>query len=85
MPENTPDVESRFFKVAEIAQRWNLSDNAVRNLFFDEPGVLRIGQASRLLGGRSKKLRRHYFILRIPESVLLRLQGRLTAGRDRHA
>ncbi len=69
------------YTVAQIAERWNISDDTVRNLFFEEPGVLRIGEASRLLGGRAKKLKRHYFILRIPESVLIRVQDRLVHKR----
>jgi hypothetical protein len=75
-----PALESHY-SVAQIAERWNLHSDTVRNLFFDEPGVLKIGEASRLLGGRAKKLKRHYFVLRIPESVLMRVQDRLMQKR----
>jgi hypothetical protein len=71
-----PPLE-KHYTVTEIAQQLNVSDDTVRNLFFDEPGVLKIGEASRLMGGRAKKLKRHYFMLRIPESVLLRVTDRL--------
>ncbi len=70
----------RCYKVSEIAEQWNLSDDTVRKLFFDEPGVLKIGSPSRLLGGRKKKYTRHYHLLRIPESVLLRMHARLMNG-----
>jgi AraC-like DNA-binding protein len=63
----------------EIAQRWGLSESKVRRMFEVEPGVLRIGEPSRRVG---RKLRRAYFIIRIPESVALRVHRRLTgAGR----
>jgi hypothetical protein len=61
----------------QIAERWQVSDDTVRNTFFNEPGVLKIGGPSRLAGGRKKKLTRHWFLLRIPESVLERVENRL--------
>jgi hypothetical protein len=68
----------KHFSVGEIAKLWQVSDDTVRNIFFDEPGVLKIGKASRLSGGRKKKLVRHWSLLRIPESVLRRvMQQRL--------
>lgn len=73
---STPPLE-RHYSVSEIAEMLNVSDGTVRNLFFEEPGVLKLGRASRLMGGRQKKLKRHYFTLRIPQSVLLRVQDRL--------
>jgi hypothetical protein len=75
-PASSSPLE-RHYSVTQIAEQWNVSDDTVRKQFFDEPGVLRIGQASRLMGGRQKKLKRHYIILRIPESVLMRVQDRL--------
>ena len=79
-PHRSPLIKSNLehhYTVGEVAELWNVCENTVRNLFFEEEGVLRIGQGSRLLGGRAKKLKRHYFVLRIPESVLLRVQNRL--------
>jgi hypothetical protein len=65
------------YTVQQIAQQWNVHADTIRNMFFDEPGVLKIGHASRLMGGRQKKLQRHYYSLRIPESVLIRVRDRL--------
>jgi hypothetical protein len=66
-----------YYTVKEIAELWKLSDNAVKKLFFDEPGVLKFGSASRLMGGRQKKYKRQWFMLRIPESVFERVRDRL--------
>lgn len=50
----------------------------MRKLFSDEPGVLKIGEGTRLLRGRGKnKYKRRYFVLRIPQSVLFRVRERL--------
>lgn len=65
------------YTVQQIAERWQVSDDTVRNTFFNEPGVLKIGNHSRLAGGRKKKLFRHWFLLRIPENVLDRVENRL--------
>ena len=81
MPNNTPASKlsalERHYTVPEIAVLWNLSDDTVRNIFFDEPEVIKIGRASGLMGGRSKKVKRHYFTLRIPESLLVLVHERL--------
>lgn len=58
------------YTVAEIAELWHLSDDAVRKLFENEPGVLAIGEA------RSGRKRR-YVTLRIPEDVVERVHRRL--------
>jgi hypothetical protein len=76
MSTETPALE-KHYTVGEIAKLWQVSDDTVRNIFFDEPGVLKIGKASRLSGGRKKKLVRHWSLLRIPESVFVRVQNRL--------
>lgn len=57
----------RHYTVGEIASRWNLSEDAVRRLFCNEPGVLALGNSS---AGRRK---RRYVTLRIPQSVLDRV------------
>ena len=64
----------------EVAELWGLSDSAVRRLFQDEPGVLRVGEPSRRLG---RLLKRRYFTLRIPESVVIRVHQRLSVGAGR--
>jgi hypothetical protein len=62
----------RHFTVGEIAALWGLSDDAVRNIFAQEPGVL-------MLGGQPKPgKRRGHVTLRIPEDVLQRVHRRLS-------
>jgi hypothetical protein len=61
----------RHYTVAEVAALWNLSPDAVRGVFQDEPGVL-------VLGGEGTPHRRRYTTLRIPESVLQRVHRRMT-------
>jgi AraC-like DNA-binding protein len=63
----------RHYTVAEIAERWNLSRDAVRRLFRDEPGVL-------ILGNHFSARKRQYTTLRIPESVLERVHRGLSFG-----
>ena len=62
--------------VQQIAEAWGLSDTYVRQLFQDEPGVMRIGNPTKRLG---RKLKRSYYTLRIPESVAAKVHRRLTA------
>jgi hypothetical protein len=68
---STPQVqpesyEQRHYTVAEVAAMWNLSKDAVRRMFENEPGVL-------VLGARSSGRKRQYTTLRIPQSVLERV------------
>jgi hypothetical protein len=63
--------------VAEIAAKWKKSEDSIRRLFFDEPGVLKFGHGTRKVG---RGYKRHYFSLRIPLSVFLRVQDRLRRG-----
>lgn len=60
------------YTVAEIAEKWKLSEDAVRRLFEKEPGVLVLGKEGST-GGR-----RRYTTLRIPESVAARVHRRLS-------
>ena len=62
------DFRRRHYTVAEIAELWHLSTDAVRRLFENEPGVLV------LAGGGTKRLR--YKTLRIPEHVVERVYRR---------
>ena len=64
----SPDFSQRHYSVAEVAGMWNLSSDAVRRLFENEPGVLT------LTGGGSK--RTSYKTLRIPEHVVARVYRR---------
>ena len=67
LPEPTLTVE-------DIAVQWRFSRDTIRRMFENEPGVLRVGHETQRIG---RKLRRHYFTLRIPLSVFLRVQDRL--------
>lgn len=61
----------RHYSVAEVAAMWNLSQDAIRKIFQNEPGVL-------ILGGPGVAHKRRYTTLRIPESVLQRVHRRMT-------
>jgi hypothetical protein len=61
----------RHYSVWEVAALWNLSQDAARKIFQNEPGVL-------ILGGLGPTLKRRYTTLRIPESVLQRVHRRMT-------
>jgi hypothetical protein len=61
----------RHYSVQEIGAMWSLSNDAVRDLFLREPGVLVIGHD----GSRGK---RAYRTLRIPESVVQRVHRRMS-------
>lgn len=58
--------EERHYTVAEVAAMWNLSNDAVRRLFQNEPGVL-------IFANRIRGSKRRYTTLRIPLSVLERV------------
>jgi hypothetical protein len=64
----------KHFSAKELAEAWGLSDNTVRELFKDEPGVVLLGEPSRRLG---KKLKRSYYTMRVPESVARRVYERM--------
>lgn len=62
MRPNTVGVE-KHFTLKEIAELWHLDVCTVRDIFRDEPGVLKIG-----VPHRTQK--RSYFTIRIPESII---------------
>ncbi len=66
---SSPTFE-RHYSVPEVASMWNLSEDAIRRIFEKEPDVL-------VIENRKRGKRRHR-TLRIPESVLLRVHGRLS-------
>jgi hypothetical protein len=78
-PVAAPAAPERWYKVAEIAELWQISPNTVRKLFEHED-VMRIGEPARLVGGRQKKYKRRFFILRIPERVFRAKQQELMNG-----
>lgn len=73
-----PQPLERHFTVTEIAELWKLSYSVVRRIFVNEEGVLRLGDGTHYTG-REKSGKKHgrYFTLRVPESVLQRVQNRL--------
>ena len=62
----------RHYTVAEIAALWNLSDEAVRGIFQNEPGVLVLGDE------KPRGRKRRYTTLRIPEFVVERVHRKLS-------
>lgn len=56
----------RVYTVAELATEWKLSENSIRRMFQDEPGVF-------VLGDSNPRGKRGYCTLRIPEDVALRV------------
>ena len=60
----------KHYSVTEIAKLWGLSENTIRRMFMDEPGVVE-------WGGEETRFKRAYKTMRIPESVLERVHRRL--------
>jgi hypothetical protein len=57
------------FTPKELAEQWKLSEDTIRRLFQDEPGVLKIGDVN-------PRGRRGYVTLRIPRSAVIRVHER---------
>lgn len=57
----------RHYTVAEVAERWRVSENTIIRRFRDQPGVLNIGIGKKVA-------------LRIPESVLSAYHEQRSAG-----
>lgn len=64
--------DERHYAVAEIAAMWQLSPDAARRIFQNEPGVLVLGNDD------SVRRKRRYTTLRIPQSVVERVHRRLS-------
>ena len=64
-------IAEHHLTVRQVAAILNLSDDKVRRMFQDEPGVL-------VIGDPGMKSKRKYTTLRIPESVLNRVLRRLS-------
>ena len=60
----------RHYTIPEIAKLWQLSDDKVRQIFRDLPGVVKLGKPER-------RHKRGYITLRIPESVVLKVHADL--------
>ena len=68
-------MNERHYSVKELAELWHFSTKTVRNLFKNEPGVL-------MLEGPGVMQGKHiHMTLSIPESVALRVYGRLKQPR----
>jgi|SRR6516162_8592067 hypothetical protein len=65
-------VRETHYTPQELAKLWNVSVQTIRDVFRDEPGVLK-------LGSNGTRTRRGYKTLRIPESVVERVHQRLSA------
>jgi len=63
----TSPAFQRHYSVREIATLWQLSEDTVRRLFQNEPGVIEVGQH------KQPGKRRAYRTFRIPQSVLERV------------
>lgn len=59
---SVPDPFGRVFTPRELADLWRLSEQSIRRLFQDRPGVLKIGDSN-------PRGKRGYVTLRIPAAV----------------
>lgn len=60
----------KHYTVAEISNLWQLSEDTIRKIFRDQPGVLKLASPER-------RFRRGYCVLRIPESILQKVHESL--------
>ena len=65
--EAQPLAFERHYTPKELGEVWALDERTIRRVFRDQPGVLRLGKASRRDG------KREYISLRIPASVAERV------------
>lgn len=70
-PHSADGALEPHYSVQEIADSWRLCENAVRDIFRNEPGVVRIHRPK----SRNK---RAYTTLRIPRSVVQRVHCRMS-------
>lgn len=68
-------LDKKYYSIQEIAKTLGWSQDKVRRTFQGEPGVL-LGQLR--APSRTRPAKRQHIMLRVPESVLLRVVGRLT-------
>jgi|SRR5580700_10347992 hypothetical protein len=61
------------YTVAELAQEWALSSDKIRELFKEEPGVLKLRDEN-----AGKKRKRKYVTFRIPPDVARRVARRIS-------
>ncbi len=63
-------VDEKHFSPDDLAKAWGVSAQTIRNVFKDEPDVLRLGNPP--------TSKRSYVSLRIPQSVAMRVHRRLS-------
>lgn len=63
-------MAEQHYTPAELAELWGVDPETIRNVFRNEPGVLKLG---------NNNGKRAYVSLRIPESVAERVHKRLSA------
>jgi len=61
------------YTVSQLAEEWGFSTDKIRELFRNEPGVLKLKDEN-----ASKKRKRNYLTLRIPPEVAQRVKRRLS-------
>jgi len=66
----------RHYMPHELAELWGLSVDIIRNLFRDDPAVLKYGHEELLH-------KRGYLTLRIPESAVRRVHQKLTTTKGK--
>ena len=66
----TDDGKQEVFTVAQVASLWHLSEDTIRRIFADEPGVLSKGD-------RNPRGKRPRVTLRIPREVMNRVERKL--------
>jgi hypothetical protein len=63
----------RHYLPNELAKTWGLSVKVIREIFSNEPGVLKVDRPE-------TRNKRGYCTMGIPESVVVRVHKRLTGG-----
>lgn len=75
MPEKlqngfSPLAMERHYTAVELAKLWFFSENTIRRLFINEPGVIKIVRPA-------TRVKRGYISLRIPERIAEKVHRRL--------
>lgn len=68
--ETSAPALEKHYSIAEIAEKWALSEKTVRRMFENEPGIL-------AWGSKGSVGKRAYRSMRIPESIMIRIHQRV--------
>lgn len=71
-------IHERHYTVSELAGAWNVCDDTIRNWFRHEDGVIHPPQLRRIQPVAGQKIPAKRDMMRIPESVALRVYRRMT-------